>query len=135
MPFRKYMHIERLGSDEVQGVELGECYVFPKIDGTNGSIWNESSSVLSPDIRCGSRNRELSVDYDNAGFCKWVSEQKKYRELLTSWPDFILYGEWLVQHSLKTYREDAWRKFYVFDVYSKANEKYLHFEDYAPLLK
>ena len=41
MEFKKYQHIERLGTLEVEGIELGTCYVFPKIDGTNGSnlVW------------------------------------------------------------------------------------------------
>lgn len=33
MEFRKYMHLERFGNDEVQGIELGTCYIFSKLDG------------------------------------------------------------------------------------------------------
>lgn len=51
--FKKYMHLERFGNDEVLGIELGECYVFPKLDGTNASLWvGEDGSV-----QAGSRNR------------------------------------------------------------------------------
>ena len=39
MDFVKYQHVERLGVDEVDGIELGVCHVFPKIDGTNSSVW------------------------------------------------------------------------------------------------
>jgi hypothetical protein len=35
MEFRKYQHVERYGSPEVEGVELGECCIFPKLEGTN----------------------------------------------------------------------------------------------------
>ncbi len=28
--FIKYPHIERIGNTEVEGIETGECYVFPK---------------------------------------------------------------------------------------------------------
>jgi len=28
----KYMHLERLGTSEVEGIENGVCYVFPKLD-------------------------------------------------------------------------------------------------------
>jgi hypothetical protein len=28
--FRKYQHLERFGTSEVQNIELGDCYVFPK---------------------------------------------------------------------------------------------------------
>ena len=39
MEFLKYQHVERVGTSEVENIELGTCYVFPKIDGTNASIW------------------------------------------------------------------------------------------------
>lgn len=32
MEFRTYQHIERFGMDEVDGIEVGTTYVFPKID-------------------------------------------------------------------------------------------------------
>ena len=34
MEFQKYMHVERLGKEEVEGITSGKCYVFPKLDGT-----------------------------------------------------------------------------------------------------
>ena len=40
-----------------------------------------------------------------------------------------LYGERLVPHSLKAYRKDAWKRFYVFDV------ELLPYEAYKPLLE
>lgn len=129
--FRKYTHIERYGNDEVQGIELGECYVFPKIDGTNASVW----LGLKGQVMAGSRNRELSFDNDNAGFYKHVVDDDDIKRFLVQYPHLRLYGEWLVPHSLKTYRDDAWRKFYVFDVYDDTEEIYLAFEAYRPLLK
>ena len=38
MEFTKYQHIERLGTTETNGIEMGMCYIFPKIDGTNFRI-------------------------------------------------------------------------------------------------
>ena len=38
MKFREYTHVERYGNDEVQGIEYGELYIFPKLDGTNASV-------------------------------------------------------------------------------------------------
>lgn len=46
----------------------------------------------------------------------------------------MLYGEWLIPHSLKTYRKDAWRKFYVFDVMEHETEKYLTYSEYEAIL-
>lgn len=39
--FRKYMHIEHLYNEEVDGIYKGKCYIFPKLDGSNGSAWLE----------------------------------------------------------------------------------------------
>src|SRR3990167_2374121 len=104
--FRPYMHVERYGNDEVQGIELGECYVFPKLDGTNASVWNGGG-----EIKAGSRTRELTLEQDNAGFYAAILENDSIQEFLIYHPTKRLYGEWLVPHSLKTYREDAWRRF------------------------
>lgn len=124
------MHIERFGNDEVQGIELGGCYVFPKIDGTNASIWYNNG------LQAGSRKRQLSLDEDNANFYKWVlNEKHRLYEFFDAYQgELRLFGEWLVPHSLKTYREDAWRKFYVFDVWDNEKEIYLPYDEYQPLL-
>ena len=60
MQFVKYQHVEKYGTAETEGIQHGMCYIFPKIDGTNGSIW-----VDFPDIKAGSRNRELTLENDN----------------------------------------------------------------------
>jgi len=122
MAFKKYQHIERLGTTEVQGIEYGDCYVFPKIDGTNGSVWFEDGEV-----QAGSRNRHLSLDADNAGFLAWARQDAAINSYLRAYPDHRLFGEWLVPHSLKTYRENCWRRFYVFDVCTdRTPEEILH---------
>jgi len=84
MQFRKYMHIEKFGTDEVHGIELGGCYVFPKLDGTNGSIWNDGGA-----LQAGSRNRQLSLDADNAGFLKACLENENLFVLSRNAPDII----------------------------------------------
>lgn len=130
--FKKYMHVERFGTSGVDGIELGDCYIFPKIDGTNGSVWLGEDGGL----KAGSRNRQLSSSEDNAGF--WAAiHSDAYTNVLAFLQDnshLRLYGEWLVPHTLKTYRTDAWRKFYVFDVFSEYSEKYLSYDHYSKLL-
>jgi len=130
--FVKYQHVERFGTDEVGGIEFGTIHVFPKIDGTNGSLWLEDGEV-----RGGSRNREVSLDNDNQGFFVSLKEDERIIKYLEKHPDHRLYGEWLVPHSLKTYREDAWRKFYIFDVCKDTEDGliYLPYELYTPLLE
>lgn len=64
-----------------------ECVITEKIDGTNAQLLiGEDGSILA-----GSRNRWLSVDEDNFGFARWVSEHRD--ELLLLGPGRH-YGEW-----------------------------------------
>jgi len=111
MGYKKYQHVERLGNKEVEGICIGECHIFPKLDGTNAHIWMENGEV-----KCGSRSRELSLDSDNAGFMAHVMQNEELLRLVIEFNHLHIYGEWLVTHSLKTYREEAWRKFYIFDM-------------------
>jgi len=124
MAFQKYMHLERFGTNEVDGIEYGTTWVFPKLDGTNGQVW------LDGVVCTGSRNRVLSHDSDNAGFHAWASACPKVAAYLAEHPNHTLYGEWLVPHSLKTYRDDAWRRFYVFDVLDQSTGAFIHYENY-----
>lgn len=130
MSFIKYQHLERFGNVPVEGIELGTVYVFPKLDGTNASIWVDEDG----NYKTGSRNRQLSIESDNAGFHNWVlKNQNKFEKFFLNHPNLRLYGEWLVPHSLKTYNEDSWRNFYIFDVMDK-EENYLHYDDYKLIL-
>jgi len=126
MSFLKYQHLERYGNTEVEGIEVGTCYVFPKLDGTNGSVWWDDGA-----LRCGSRNRELTLDNDNAGFLNAMVVDKAITSFFDHTKNLILYGEWLVPHTLKTYNDDAWRKFYVFDVFDRKKERLLSYDEYS----
>lgn len=130
--FKKYQHLERYGTDEVDGIEFGNCFIFPKLDGTNASIWVDDRNV----VKGGSRNRELTLDNDNAGFYQYVCDTGKIIAYMDKHPNHRLYGEWLVPHSLKTYRDDAWRKFYIFDVTIDQGDgvEYIPYDIYKPML-
>jgi len=128
MEFEKYQHIERLGTTTVKNIDNGLCYIFPKIDGTNSSLWVNDDGEL----QAGSRNRHLSLDNDNACFLDWATKQKNIKEFFDVNPTLRLYGEWLVPHTLRTYRDDAWRNFYVFDVTHR--DCYINYESYSELL-
>jgi hypothetical protein len=132
--FKEYLHLERFGNTEVEGIELGVCYIFPKVDGTNASIWRDPNTGLE----CGSRTRQLSKESDNAGFWQWVhgdpEGNRDIEEFFVRYPNMRLYGEWLVPHTFKGYRQDAWRRFYIFDVYNDETEQYLSYDAYQPLL-
>lgn len=132
MNFEKYQHVERFGTSEVRRIELGTCYVFPKIDGTNSSCWLDNK-----ELKCGSRKRELTLEKDNGGFYNSMISNQNIIDYLHKHPTHRLYGEWLIPHSLKTYRDEAWRKFYVFDVceYDEDSFRYLTYDEYKPLLE
>ena len=125
--YSKYQHIERLGSAEVDGILDGVCHIFPKLDGTNSQLWWDNG------LKAGSRNRELSVESDNAGFYNWALTQSNILSFFENRPDLKLYGEWLVPHTLKNYNSNAWRNFYVFDVI-REDGSYLPYEEYNTLL-
>lgn len=128
--FIKYPHLERYGNEEVDGIEQGISYVFPKLDGTNAQVWmNESGQVCA-----GSRNRALTLDNDNAGFYNHIVKDERIEDFLLGFPDLNIYGEWLVPHSLKTYREDAWHKFYIFDLYNRHYGYWYDYDRMADLL-
>ena len=128
--FRKYDHLVRLSHSDCEGIDVGTVYVFPKLDGTNASVWAEGGEVFA-----ASRNRVLSADADNAGFREWVfsGEGEPLRRLALENEHLVFYGEWLVPHTLKTYRDEAWRRFWLFDVYSRVSEDYLPFDNYSAL--
>lgn len=129
--FIKYQHIERLSADEVEGINIGECHVQPKIDGTSGSCWFEGG-----ELKCASRRRELVEGLDNAGFKEYIMKQDNIKCFFEKYPEVRLYGEFLKSHSLKTYRDDAWGKFYVFDVCKIVDEEliYIPYEEYKLML-
>lgn len=135
--FMRYPHVERWGKPDVEGIELGECWVFPKLDGTNASLWVEDGV-----LRGGSRNRALTLDNDNHGFLAWATlrsnqdrEAEQLAHFLFNFPQLRLFGEWLVPHTFKHYREHAWRRFWVFDVWDSLMQRWVPWEEYAPLLK
>lgn len=123
------MHVEKLGNEEVENILMGRISVFPKIDGTNGSVWLEDGV-----IKAGSRNRELTLENDNADFYKFVKGSSSINLFFEKYPNLRLYGEWLVPHSLRTYEETAWRKFYIFDV-AEMDGSFIPYELYRTSLQ
>lgn len=125
MEFFKYQHIEKLESPEVDGLAIGECWAFPKLDGTNCQVFIGDDGT----IRCGSRNRELTPDFDHFGFYEYIQSNTAIQKFLKANPNLKLFGEFLVPHTFKAYQEGAWRRFYVFDVVNDGME-YVHYEKY-----
>ena len=115
--FRKYDKVHRLGKDEVEGILEGTVAVQEKIDGANTSIWLEDNIV-----HYGSRNQEI-INKEFNGFIPYM-EKTGVAELLKRHPTFVLYGEWLVKHTV-SYNEKAYREWYLFDIYTRDITRYL----------
>ncbi len=134
MKYHRYQHVEYLDTDVVDGIEIGNVWVFPKIDGANCQVYLNDEGQLE----AGSRNRVLSLEDDHHGFFSYVlAHSQNFRGYFEEFPNHRLYGEWLFPHTIQTYRADAWDEFYVFDVtYEDENEcEYLPYDVYSPLLE
>ena len=116
--FKRYPKVHRLGKDETDGVLLGTVHVEEKIDGANGQIWVEDNKIC-----IGSRNNKLTCDVHNPkdgdnrfnGFLDYVAKHDGINKLLKDHPEYRLYGEWLVRHTIN-YKETAYQNFYLFDI-------------------
>jgi len=62
--------------------------ITEKIDGTNGQIYIDDHG----NIFAGSRNRWLTIEEDNHGFCAWVMKHRE--ELIEGLGPGRHYGEW-----------------------------------------
>ena len=109
----KYQHVERLDPDniEVQGLLNGKVYIQPKIDGTNTSVWMQDGKLCF-----GKRSQAMGEGDDNRGVKAKYQNDEKLMEFFRQHPDVIIYGEWLVKHTISTYLASAWNKLYIFDV-------------------
>lgn len=113
---RKYESIKRHGKQGTNAMfESGEKLIIEeKLDGANASMMLEDGKV-----RCFSRNQELDEHNTLRGFYQYAQEFADRLE-----EGFIYYGEWLAPHKIK-YDEEAYKKFYLFDVFDIASDKYL----------
>lgn len=119
---KKYMDIERLKPKHLDGFDVGDLiYVQEKIDGANFSIKYDEES---DSIKAFSRQRELDFKETLRGAFTFAQSLDKElaREVLGD--NLILFGEWLVKHSIP-YPDDKYHKAYFYDVYDSVNEVYL----------
>ena len=111
MSYKAYPKIHRLGKEETDGILDLEFVVQEKVDGANCSIF-----WLDGEVRCGTRTRMLPKEESFNGFQETVLANENIKSYLETFQDHILYGEWLVKHTI-TYNEEAYKKIYLFDVY------------------
>ena len=127
--YKSYIHVERLGRTETEGILNGKCYIFPKLDGTNAVMfWDEKP-------QCGSRKRQLNKNKDNAGFYQWFNgasnEAIDIRKFVTENPHLIVYGEYGLNRvgQIKYYDDAARNKVWIFDVFDTNAQRYLTYPE------
>lgn len=138
--YKSYMHVERLGSPETEGLlENNVVIVTAKVDGTNACVyWDKDKEQVG----AGSRKRALSIAKDNADFYAWMrsshEEAVALRRFITDHPYYIVYGEWLGSSkfigSIKTYDSSSLGHMYIFDVYDTELQKYLNEKTWRDLV-
>lgn len=109
MPFEKYNSIISLHKEECDWILCGVVNITEKIDGSNTSIWVEEDG-----IHTGSRNQDITL-WSFRWFNEYVKDHKWINELLDEHPDWHLYWEWCVKHSIH-YNENAYQQWYMFDI-------------------
>lgn len=133
--FKPFIHVERLGKEEVEGILNGTCYITPKMDGTNANVWLDNEG----NVCAGSRTRQLSVTKDNAGFYEFIhseaEEARKLSEFVIKYPHIIVYGEWKCGKvgAIKDYNPHAKDIMFVFDMYDAKEERYLNYDEIRSL--
>ena len=140
--FVRYQHVERIDADETDGLLDGVCHIFPKMDGSNMCAYSEDGEV-----RTMSRNKEIQPPEP---FAVFVENHPEIGRFLKDFPGLRLYGEWMVPHTVRSYRPETWNRWFVFDVtaedlnavYSWGDgrelrcdgRQYIPYEEYAPIL-
>lgn len=132
--FHPFIHVERLGTQETDGILSGRCEITPKLDGTNACVWWENDG-----IHFGSRNREIVPSNDNAGFAATMSHPDEYvaqlHDFCKAHPTWIVYGEWLGSTKfvgqIKAYDPKALGYLWIFDVWDRETGTYVKREDWV----
>ena len=132
--YKSYIHVERLGRTETEGILDGRCYIFPKLDGTNAVMfWDEKP-------QCGSRKRQLTEGKDNAGFYQWFNgdsdEAVDIRAFVTQNPHVIVYGEYGLNRvgQIKYYDDAARDSVWIFDAFDTNAQRYLTYPELVDAL-
>lgn len=116
----RYPKIHRLGKSENFGILDREVHVQEKIDGANLSIWWDEG------IHVGSRSQDVTNRPGGFnGSVQYVENHKGIVEILNEHPEYHLFGEWLVPHTIKNYKPTAYGHFYLFDILDKETGNWL----------
>lgn len=123
---KHFMDIVRVKENNEDGMVTANTGAFEvgdrvnisiKIDGANSSIaWEDG------ELKAFSRKNELNMSNNLRGFWEFVQtlDKEKFRDL----GNRVLFGEWLVKHTVQYYPE-SYSKWYVYDMFDKDTEQWL----------
>jgi hypothetical protein len=127
MEWHKYTDIERLKPKYTDMFTPGDrIVVSEKVDGSNSSFsYDPDKGVV---VAC-SRRQILDFNKTLNGFWNWVQNfDSDFIKNITDNGRYTIYGEWLVKNKIH-YPDDAYHKFYMFDVYDAETGCYLPYEE------
>ena len=122
---KHYIDIERFKTKNHDMFIAGEHIVIEeKVDGANASFTYDQEK---DEVTAFSRKQELSFSNTLRGYWDWVQTlDKNIIKEITLNGRFIIFGEWLVSHTVE-YDKERYNKFYMFDVWDRENNCYLSF--------
>lgn len=122
MEHKKFMDIQRIKEGYAEGFHKGDKIIIQeKIDGANAAIRYDSET---DSIVAQSRKNILDTENNLRGFYEWSQtlDKKLVKSILGN--NLILFGEWLVPHSV-LYPNECYNKAYFYDIYDTVTETYL----------
>lgn len=122
MTHKKFMDIERIKENNVNGFEKGDYIVIQeKLDGSNAAIRYDPETDT---IVAQSRKNILGLENNLRGFWEWTQTLDKELVKSVLGDKLIAFCEWLVPHSVK-YPSEKYNHAYFYDVYNTETGKYL----------
>ncbi len=119
---KHYMDIQRLKVSFVDGFQKGDyIYIQEKIDGANFSI---KYNAASDTVKAFSRKQELNEMNTLRGAWNFAQSLDKEKVAEVLGDNVILFGEWLVKHSVP-YPAERYNQAYFYDAFDTATGEYL----------
>lgn len=122
MTHKKFMDIERIKENNVNGFEKGDYIVIQeKLDGSNAAVRYDPETDT---IVAQSRKNILGLGNNLRGFWEWTQTLDKEIVKSVLGDKLIAFAEWLVPHSVK-YPDEKYNYAYFYDAYDTETESYL----------
>ena len=122
MRHKSFMDIERFKQSHIPGFNNGDHIVIQeKIDGANCAIRYDPETDT---VAAQSRKNILGLQNNLRGFWEWSQSLDKEKVKKVLGDSLVLFGEWLVPHSVK-YPDERYNHAYFYDVYDTVNGGYL----------